>query len=85
MDSTSYRVAYLVAIIYSHVISTAAHRTEELSITVSSSPPHFTLRWLQNAMLSTPTLFISDITLKGSGGPGNKCKLDKLIDFTSDG
>ena len=77
--------AYVVVIIYSHVISTAAHRTEELSITVSSSPPHFTLRWLQNAMLSTPTLFISDITLKGSGGPGNKCKLDKLIDFASDG
>ena len=85
VDSTSYRVAYLVAISYDHVISTAAHRTEELSIPVSSSPPHFTLRWLQNAMPRTPALFISDIALMGSGGPGNKCKLDKVIDFSSDG
>ena len=66
-------------------ITTDTHHTEELSIPVSSNPPHFTLRWLQDAMPSTPTLFISDITLKTTGGPGNKCKLDKAIDFASDG
>jgi len=62
-----------------------AHHVEELSIAVSSSPPHFKLRWLQDAPSSSPALFISDITLKGSGGPGNKCKLDKVIDFASNG
>ena len=36
-------------------------------------------------MPTTPTLFISDITLTGSGGPGNKCKLDKVIEFANDG
>ena len=66
-------------------ITTVTHHTKELSITVSSDPPHFILRWLQNAMPSTPILFISDITLKTTGGPGNKCKLDKVIDFASDG
>lgn len=60
------------------------HRAE-LSIAVSSSPPHFTLRWQQNAAFTTFPLFISNITLKGSGGPGNKCKLDKVINFASDG
>ena len=66
-------------------ITIDTHYTKELSIIASSNPPHFTLRWLQDAMPSTPTLFISDITLKTTGGPGNKCKLDKVIDFASDG
>ena len=83
--SFNHSITYLVTIIYRHVISIAAYHTEQLSIPVSSSPPHFTLRWLQDAMPTTPTLFISDITLKTTGGPGNKCKLDQVIDFASDG
>ncbi|XP_065910728.1 serine-rich adhesin for platelets-like [Dysidea avara] len=61
------------------------HQRVELSLAISSSPPHLTLRWTQEATSTTPKLFISDINLEGSGGTGNKCKLDQLIDFGNDG
>lgn len=57
----------------------------ELSLAISSSPPHLTLRWRQEATSRTPKLFISDINLEASGGRGNKCKLNQLIDFDDDG
>ena len=53
-----------------------------MSISVSSNPPFFALRWLQNATNATPTLFINDINIlfkgnrngnqgNGSGNQGN--------------
>ena len=57
--------------------------TKKLVIPVSSSLPFFTLRWLQNATLATPTLFINDINIiyKGNGkGNQGHCSLD---DFTN--
>ena len=46
-----------------------------MSISVSSNPPFFALRWLQNATNATPTLFINDINIlfkgNGNGNQGN--------------
>ena len=49
---------------------------ENISINVSSNPPHFALRWVQNATSSTPTLFISDISIIYKCRKGGKPKTE---------
>ena len=56
-----------------------------MSISVSSNPPFFALRWLQNATNATPTLFINDINILFKGNRNGirnqrNCSLD---DFTN--
>lgn len=48
---------------------------KNLTMPVSSNPPHFALRWLQNATLNTPRLFISDITIMYKREPGSQEKI----------
>ena len=57
----------------------------KLPLLVPHNPPRYTLRWRQNATHNIPTLYISNITLSVSGGPGNNIRNCTLNGFDSNG
>ena len=52
------------------------------SLLVPQNPHQYTLRWRQNAACDIPTLYISNIILRVTEGPGNNtnCTLDGFDD-----
>jgi len=52
---------------------------------VSPGQPLFILRWTQEATSSTPTLSISEISVKASGSDKDTCQLYQKIEFDKDG
>jgi len=57
----------------------------KFSLAVSPGQPLFKLRWTQEATSSTPTLSISEISVKGSGSDKDTCQLYQKIEFDKDG